>query len=62
MPASSTLTSAPYLFKQLSYDPAKDFAAVTTIASLSFMIAVDAARPVRNGIPIDVQLPRYSDS
>jgi tripartite-type tricarboxylate transporter receptor subunit TctC len=47
-PVSSTISSAPYLFKSLPFDPAKDFTAVTTIASLSFGIAVDAARPVRS--------------
>jgi tripartite-type tricarboxylate transporter receptor subunit TctC len=45
-PVSSTVTSAPYLFKQLGYDPAKDFAAVTTLATLSFVISVDAAKPI----------------
>ena len=45
-PVSSTITSAPYLFKQLTYDPAKDFAAVTTIATLAFVISVDAAKPI----------------
>jgi tripartite-type tricarboxylate transporter receptor subunit TctC len=47
-PVSSTLTSAPYLFKQLGYDPAKDFAPVTTLATLAFVISVDAATPVRS--------------
>ncbi len=47
-PASSTIAAAPHLFKQLPFDPAKDFTAVTTIASLSFVIAVDAARPIRS--------------
>ena len=47
-PASSTIASAPYLFKSLPFDPAKDFAGVATIASLSFVIAVDAARPIRS--------------
>jgi tripartite-type tricarboxylate transporter receptor subunit TctC len=47
-PVSSTISSAPYLFKSLPFDPAKDFAAVTTIASLSFAIAVDAAGPVKS--------------
>src|SRR5258708_79826 len=47
-PVSSTVTSAPYLFKQLGYDPAKDFAAVTTLATLSFVISVDAAKPIRS--------------
>ena len=41
-PASSTLATAPHIFKTLPFDPAKDFAPVTTITSLSFVIAVDA--------------------
>ena len=44
-PASSTLASAPHIWKQLPYDPLKDFATVTTINSLSFVVAVDAAGP-----------------
>ena len=47
-PASSTIASAPYLFKSLPFDTDKDFQAVTTIASLSFVIMVDAARPIRS--------------
>src|SRR5688500_10795788 len=46
-PASSTLASAPHIFKQLPYDPLKDFAPVTTINSLTFVVAVDASKPVR---------------
>ncbi len=42
-PASSTIAAAPYLFKN-----PKDFGAVTTIASLSFVIAVDAAGPIKS--------------
>jgi tripartite-type tricarboxylate transporter receptor subunit TctC len=47
-PASSTLASAPHIFKQLPYDPLKDFAPVTTINSLTFVIAVDASKPFRS--------------
>jgi tripartite-type tricarboxylate transporter receptor subunit TctC len=46
-PASSTLAAARYLFKQLPFDPDKDFAPVTTLARLSFAIAVDARSPIR---------------
>jgi tripartite-type tricarboxylate transporter receptor subunit TctC len=46
-PASSTLATAPHIFKQIPFDPLKDFAPVTTINSLPFVIAVDAARPYR---------------
>jgi tripartite-type tricarboxylate transporter receptor subunit TctC len=45
-PASSTLASAPHIWKTLPYDPMKDFAPVTTINSLSFVIAVDASKPI----------------
>ena len=47
-PASSTLASAPHIWKQLPYDPLKDFAPVTTINSLTFVVAVDAAKPIKS--------------
>lgn len=47
-PASSTIAAAPHLFKQLPFDTTKDFTAVTTIASLAFVIAVDAAKPIHS--------------
>src|SRR4249919_1959454 len=47
-PASATIVAAPYLFKSLPFDTAKDFAAVTTIATVSFVILVDAARPIKS--------------
>jgi tripartite-type tricarboxylate transporter receptor subunit TctC len=46
-PASSTLASAPHLFKKLPFDPVNDFDAVTTLLTLSFTIAVDANGPLR---------------
>ena len=47
-PASSTLATAPHIFKQIPFDPLRDFAPVTTINSLSFVIAVDAAKPIKS--------------
>jgi tripartite-type tricarboxylate transporter receptor subunit TctC len=47
-PASSTIAAAPYMFRNLQFDSAKDFAAVTTVASLSFVLMVDASRPIKN--------------
>jgi tripartite-type tricarboxylate transporter receptor subunit TctC len=47
-PASSTIATAPYLFKKLPFDPQRDFAPVTTITSLSFVFAVDAAGPIES--------------
>ena len=47
-PASSTIASAPYLFKSLPFDTEKDFTAVTTIALVSFVLMVDAAKPINS--------------
>ena len=47
-PANSTIAAAPYLFKNLPFDPTKDFAPVATIATLSFVIVVDASKPINN--------------
>jgi len=47
-PASSTIATAPHIFKQLPFDPIKDFAPVTTINSLSFTVAVDASGPIKS--------------
>jgi tripartite-type tricarboxylate transporter receptor subunit TctC len=47
-PASSTIAAAPYLFKNLPFDSTKDFAAVTSIASLSFVLLVDASKPIKS--------------
>lgn len=47
-PASSTLAAARYMFKQLRFDPDKDFTPVTTLARLSFAIAIDAKSPIRS--------------
>ena len=46
-PASSTLATAPHIFKQIPFDPLRDLAPVTTITSLAFVLAVDAAKPYR---------------
>ena len=47
-PASSTIAAAPYLFKNLPFDTSKDFQAVTSIASLSFVLMVDASKPIKS--------------
>jgi len=46
-PASSTIAAAPYMFRSLPFDAGKDFTAVTTIASLSFVLMVDASKPIK---------------
>jgi len=47
-PASSTLAMAAHIFKKLSYDPVKDFAPVTPLATVSFSIVVDGKKPFRS--------------
>jgi tripartite-type tricarboxylate transporter receptor subunit TctC len=57
-PASSTLATAPYIFKQIPFDPLRDFAPVTTLASLSFVIGVDAAKPIRSIAELSAHLKK----
>jgi tripartite-type tricarboxylate transporter receptor subunit TctC len=45
-PASSTLAIAPHMFKKLPFDPVKDFDSVTTLLTLSFVVAVNPAAPI----------------
>ncbi|HZR70674.1 MAG TPA: tripartite tricarboxylate transporter substrate-binding protein [Burkholderiales bacterium] len=47
-PVSSTVNIAPSIFKKLTYDPKKDLAAVTTLVTVSFTLAVNAKSPVRS--------------
>ena len=47
-PVSSTVNIAPSIFRKLTYDPKKDLVAVTTIATVSFTLAVNAKSPVRS--------------
>jgi tripartite-type tricarboxylate transporter receptor subunit TctC len=57
-PASSTLAAARYMFKELRFDPDKDFAPVTTLARLSFAIAVDAKSPTRSIADLTAELKK----
>src|SRR5688572_9164089 len=47
-PASSTIAAAPALFKNLPFDTTRDFQAVTTIATVTFVLLVDAAKPLKS--------------
>jgi tripartite-type tricarboxylate transporter receptor subunit TctC len=60
-PASSTLAAAQHLFKQLSFDPIRDFTPVTTLAKLSFAIAVDSKRPIRTIAELTEHLKKKPD-
>ena len=45
---SSTHSANPALFKQLRYDPVKDYTHIVHIASLTYALAVSADRPVKS--------------
>jgi tripartite-type tricarboxylate transporter receptor subunit TctC len=42
------MAAAPYLYKKLPFDPIKDFTPVTTLASLPFVLIVDAKKPIHS--------------
>jgi tripartite-type tricarboxylate transporter receptor subunit TctC len=44
-PGSSTLASAPALFKKLNYDPLTDFEHITTLSSSAFVLCVTGDSP-----------------
>ena len=45
---NSTFASAPYLFKELRYDPAKDFTPVTTLGRLPFILTVSPSSAAKS--------------
>src|SRR3954466_9585915 len=47
-PASSTMAAGRCLYKKLPFDPIKDFTPVTTLASLPFVLIVDAKKPIHS--------------
>jgi tripartite-type tricarboxylate transporter receptor subunit TctC len=46
-PGSSTLASAPSLFKKLGYDPINDFEHITTLSASAFALCVPAKTPFK---------------
>jgi tripartite-type tricarboxylate transporter receptor subunit TctC len=46
-PGSSVLAAAQHLYKQVPYDPVKDFQSVTTLAKLTFILCVAPDNPFR---------------
>ena len=45
---NSPLSAAPFLLKNLSYDPVKDFTPVTRVGSFTLMIVVNPALPIHS--------------
>ena len=48
MGTNSPLSAAPFLMKNLSYDPVKDFTAVTRVGSFTFMLVVNPDLPIKS--------------
>ena len=45
---SSAMAAAPHIFKKINFDPQTDFTYVTTLANISFVLLVDAKRPIHS--------------
>jgi tripartite-type tricarboxylate transporter receptor subunit TctC len=45
---NSTMSSNPHLFKNIKYDPLKDFTPVTTLIKLPFVFVVNPASPINS--------------
>ena len=60
-PGSSTLAAASATFKKLKFDPIKDFAPVTTLARLGYVVAVDAQSRIRSLAELTAYLKSNAD-
>jgi tripartite-type tricarboxylate transporter receptor subunit TctC len=47
-PGNATLASAPHLFKEINFDPIKDFDPVARLAKVPFVVIVKPDSPVKN--------------
>jgi tripartite-type tricarboxylate transporter receptor subunit TctC len=61
-PASSILVAGPYLYKKLNYDPVADFASVTTLAKLPFILVVAPDVGVNSVADLVARLKAKSDN
>jgi tripartite-type tricarboxylate transporter receptor subunit TctC len=48
MATNSPLSAAPFLMKNVSYDPVKDFTAVTRVGSFTLMLVLNPSVPAKN--------------
>ena len=53
---NSTMSSNPHLFKKIPYDPLKDFAPVTTLIKLPFMVVVAPNSPINSMKDLEAHL------
>jgi tripartite-type tricarboxylate transporter receptor subunit TctC len=61
-PGSSTLASAPSLFKKLGYDPINDFEHITTLSTSAFALVVPGTSPFKSVAELTAYLKEKGDA
>lgn len=61
-PGSSTLASAPSLFKKLGYDPINDFEHITTLSASAFALCIPSASPFKSVAELTAYLKDKGDA
>jgi tripartite-type tricarboxylate transporter receptor subunit TctC len=56
--ANGTHASAKYMFKNLPFDPQKDFTPITTVARLAFVLMIDPKTPATNVAELTAHLKK----
>ena len=58
---NSTMSANPHLFKQIKYDPVKDFTPITTLIKLPFMFVVAPKSPINSMKDLEAHLKAKGD-
>lgn len=58
---NSTMSSNPHLYKNINYDPLKDFTPVTTLIKLPFVFVVNPATPIKSMADLKAHLEKKGD-
>jgi tripartite-type tricarboxylate transporter receptor subunit TctC len=61
-PGSSTLASAPSLFKKLGYDPINDFEHITTLSASAFALCIPSTSPFKSVAELTAYLKDKGDA
>ena len=61
-PGSSTLASAPSLFKKLGYDPINDFKHITTLSASAFALCIPSTSPFKSVAELTAYLKDKGDA
>jgi tripartite-type tricarboxylate transporter receptor subunit TctC len=61
-PGSSTLASAPSLFKKLGYDPINDFEHITTLSASAFALCIPTTSPFKSVTELTAYLKDKGDA